>query len=73
MLREGVVKLLPVNNNVPPLAAEYQRTTAVSVAVSVTLPVPQRLTSEATGVAAVALMIACAATRALGQTDPASA
>ena len=46
---------------------------AVSVAVSVTVPVPHLATSDATGVAVIPLMIACAGILALGQTEPASA
>ena len=40
----GVVKLVPVPNDVPPVAAAYQLIVpALAVAPKVTVPVPQRL------------------------------
>jgi hypothetical protein len=68
---EGVLKFVPVNNNVPPLAAEYQLMVAVSLAVRSTLPVPQRLAFVTTGAAVIALMTALTGILGLGQTVPA--
>jgi len=55
---EGVVYELFVASNVPPLAALYQYTCSNELAVSVTVPVPQRETLEALGAAGIGLMMA---------------
>ena len=48
MLIDGVVKLVPVPNAVPPVDTEYQRTVApvLAVAPKVTVPVPHLAPGE---------------------------
>ena len=58
---------VPVFTSVPPTAALYQLITAVSLAVRLIVPGPQRETSAATGEAVIALIVAVTLTLGLGQ------
>ena len=63
----GVVNEDPVNNNVPPEAALYQKHCSGEVATKVRVPVPQRLTAGADGAAGTELMMASTAVLVLAQ------
>ena len=71
MLRFGVVKFVPVNNNVPPVAALYHFKVPVQpVAVNVTDPLPQR--ESGTPVGAIGIGFTVAITSVLGPSQPAA-
>jgi len=55
---DGVIKLAPVCSSVPPEEELYQYNCPDPVAVSVKVPVPQRLTFAATGAEGIASTIA---------------
>ena len=58
----GVVKLVPVPNEVPPVAAAYQLIVpALAVAPKVTVPVPQRLAGVVPVMVGIAFTVATTA------------